>query len=133
MQRNGKPAIQDPEIRQALARIEGYVLSHRASSYRLLSNAAAGEDAGSIGLMMKLLLTETGHEIALLAEDLIGDFGLIEPASAGTRGRGPERWLDQIMGSLGNSIAGGASNIQRNIIAERGLGLPRDIIAGGGQ
>ena len=58
---------------------------------------------------------------------------LIEPASAGTRGRGPERWLDQIMGSLGKSIAGGASNIQRNIIAERGLGLPRDIIAGGGQ
>jgi alkylation response protein AidB-like acyl-CoA dehydrogenase len=31
------------------------------------------------------------------------------------------------MGSLGNSIAGGASNIQRNIIAERGLGLPRDL------
>ena len=88
---------------------------------------------GSVGLMMKLLLTETGHEIALLAEELIGDFGLIEPAPAGTRGRGPERWLDQIMGSLGNSIAGGATNIQRNIIAERGLGLPRDVIAGGGQ
>ena len=35
------------------------------------------------------------------------------------------------MGSLGNSIAGGASNIQRNIIAERGLGLPRDLAMGG--
>lgn len=133
VQRNGRPAIKDPEIRQALARIEGYVAAHRASSYRLMSNAVAGDDAGQIGLMMKLLLTETGHEIALLAEELIGDFGLIEPAPAGTRGRGPERWLDQIMGSLGNSIAGGATNIQRNIIAERGLGLPRDIIAGGGQ
>ena len=131
--RNGRPAIQDPLVRQALTRIEGWVLAHRSSSYRLMSCAIAGEEAGSVGLMMKLLLTETGHEMALLAQDLIGDAGLIEPAPAGTRGRGPERWLDQIMGSLGNSIAGGATNIQRNIIGERGLGLPRDLATGGGQ
>ena len=80
--------------------------------------------------MMKLLLTETGHDIALAAQELIGDDGLLEPEVAGTRGRGPEKWLDQIMGSLGNSIAGGTTNIQRNIIGERGLGLPRDQVAG---
>ena len=129
--RDGKPAIKDPEIRQALTRIEGYVMAQRYSSYRLFSCAAAGEEAGSIGVMMKLLTTEIGHDIALLAQDLIGEAALIEPDAAGTRGRGPEKWLDQIMGSLGNSIAGGASNIQRNIIAERGLGLPRDVVTGG--
>jgi alkylation response protein AidB-like acyl-CoA dehydrogenase len=127
----GKPAIADPIVRQNLARIEGWVLAHRASSYRIFSCAAASEEAGIITLMMKLLLTETGHDIALAAQDLIGDEGLIEPAAAGTPGRGPEKWLDQIMGSLGNSIAGGTTNIQRNIIGERGLGLPRDIAMGG--
>ena len=124
--RLGRPSIEDPEVRQSLARIEGWVMAHRMSSYRLFSLAAEGQPAGAIGLMMKLLLTETGHEIALLAQELIGDAALLEPAPAGTRGRGPEKWLDQIMGSLGNSIAGGTTNIQRNIVAERGLGLPRD-------
>ena len=39
---------------------------------------------------------------------------------------GPERWMYQYFGSLGSAIAGGSSNIQRNIIAQRGFGLPRD-------
>jgi hypothetical protein len=36
------------------------------------------------------------------------------------------KWVNQMIGSLGIAIAGGTSNIQRNIIAERSLGLPRD-------
>jgi alkylation response protein AidB-like acyl-CoA dehydrogenase len=126
VQRDGRPAIEQPEIRQALARVEGWVMAHRYSSFRIFSCSAAAEDPGIITLMMKLLTTEIGHDIALLAQELLGDEALLEPAPAGTRGRGPEKWLDQVMGSLGNSIAGGTTNIQRNIIGERGLGLPRD-------
>ncbi|MFT5329811.1 MAG: alkylation response protein AidB-like acyl-CoA dehydrogenase [Parasphingorhabdus sp.] len=129
--------ISDPVIRDKLAQIEGFVLSHRYTSFRLFSCSAAGEDPGRVQLMMKLLLTETGHEIALLAQELMGEYAFIEPAGAGGRGprgsRGPEKWMDQIMGSLGNSIAGGTTNIQRNIIGERGLGLPRDVIAESGK
>jgi alkylation response protein AidB-like acyl-CoA dehydrogenase len=128
---DGRPAIESPVIRDALARIEGWVMAHRCSSYRLFSLAAAGEEPGLVGLMMKLLLTETGHDMALLAQTLLGEHALLQPAPAGTPGRGPERWLDQIMGTLGNSIAGGTTNIQRNIIAERGLGLPRDLVEHG--
>ncbi len=106
-------------------------MAHRYSSFRLFSCAAAGDEPGPVSLMMKLALTEIGHEMALLAQEMMGDYAFIEPAGAGGRGprgpRGPEKWMDQIMGSLGNSIAGGASNIQRNIIGERGLGLPRDL------
>ncbi len=129
--RGGRPAIADPVVREALGKIEGWVLAHRCSSYRLFSLAAAGEEPGLVGLMMKLLLTETGHDMALLAQDIIGDAALIEPAPPGTRGRGPEKWLDQILGTLGNAIAGGTTNIQRGIIAERGLGLPRDLAMSG--
>ena len=119
----------DPLVRDRLAEIEGRVMAHRYSSFRLFSCSAAGEDPGSVQLMMKLLLTEIGHDMALLAQELIGEHGLIEPGarSGASSRRGPNKWLDQIMGSLGNSIAGGASNIQRNIIGERGLGLPRDL------
>jgi len=128
--------IDDPMVRDRLTTIEGFVLSHRYTSFRLFSCQAAGEDPGPVQLMMKLLLTEIGHEMALLAQELIGEQGLVEPAQAGARSaitvkRGPNKWLDQIMGSLGNSIAGGASNIQRNIIGERGLGLPRDLAMSG--
>lgn len=127
--------IGEPVVRDKLAQIEGYVLSHRYTSFRLFSCSAAGEDAGRVQLMMKLYLTEIGHEMALLAQELIGEHAFIEPEGAGGRGprgpRGPEKWMDQIMGSLGNSIAGGASNIQRNIIGERGLGLPRDLAMSG--
>ncbi len=118
--------LSDPLVRDRLAAIEGWVLAHRASSYRLFSCAAHGEPAGIIQLMMKLLLTEIGHDMAVLSQDLLGEMGQIEPEPAGTRRRGPEKWLDQVMGSLGNSIAGGTTNIQRNIVGERGLDLPRD-------
>jgi hypothetical protein len=43
--------------------------------------------------------------------------------------KGAAGWLDQIMWSLGVAIAGGTANIQRNVIGERGLGLPRDVFA----
>ena len=125
--RFGRPAIEDREIRQDLAALEGWAMAHKYSSYRLFSLAADDKEPGLMGLLSKLLVTDIGHEAARIAQELIGEEALLQPASprSGAK-RGNERWLDQIMGSLGVSIAGGASNIQRNVISERGLGLPRD-------
>jgi alkylation response protein AidB-like acyl-CoA dehydrogenase len=126
--RGGRPAIQDPEIRQRLVAIEGAVRAHEYSGYRQLSRAARGKDVGPVGLMNKLVSTDIGCEVAKLALDLLGDDGLQDPTAQGdARLPGPNRsWISQYMFSLGVAIAGGTANIQRNVIGERALGLPRD-------
>src|SRR3546814_14831466 len=84
--------IDDPIVRDRLTQTAGFVLSHRYSSYRIFSCAAAGADAGAVPLMLKSLLTEIGHDMALLAQDLIGEHGFVEPAGASGRGHpGPPR------------------------------------------
>jgi alkylation response protein AidB-like acyl-CoA dehydrogenase len=84
--------------------------------------------------MNKLVNTNIQHDIVRLGLDLVGSDGLLQPA-ARTAGELPESnpgWVTRFMGSLGSSIAGGTSNVQRNVIAERGLGLPRDEAASRG-
>src|SRR5690554_964876 len=122
---DGKSAISNPDIRQRLATLEAHVISHQYSSYRQLSMTVHNQEPGIIGLMGRLLATNIVHEVAKLARGLIVDDLLISERLGGSRG--PEKWNNHFFGSLGIAIAGGTSNIQRNIIAEGGLGLPRDV------
>jgi alkylation response protein AidB-like acyl-CoA dehydrogenase len=127
-ERDGRPALEDPTIRQRLASLEGYVRSHQYSGYVQLTRSASGAAPGPVQTMNKLVGTTIGQEIAKLCFELLGDEGLLEPETrpVGTVPRNDAQWVGQYMQSLGAAIAGGTANIQRNIIGERALGLPRD-------
>src|SRR3546814_2824674 len=75
--------------------------------------------------MPKLYMTELAGRIAKLARDIVED-------DFTDMGGARLKWIERFMISLSMSIAGGTSNIQRNIIAERSLGLPRDRVQGAG-
>jgi alkylation response protein AidB-like acyl-CoA dehydrogenase len=128
---NGRPALEDASVRQRLAEIEGYVTAHQYSGYRQLTKDAKGEDAGIINMMMKLFSTEIGHKTASLSMDLIDEQGMLSAGdrNLGLQPQGGQGWVSMYMYSLGIAVAGGTANIQRNVIGERGLGLPRDAAA----
>jgi alkylation response protein AidB-like acyl-CoA dehydrogenase len=130
--RDGRPAIEDPTVRQRLAELEGYVKAHEYSGLRQFSKNAKGEDPGLISLMNKLHSTNIGNRVAKIALDLVGDDGLLDPVPREQMGMiptGSRMWLSQYMYSLGIATAGGTANIQKNVIGERGLGLPREYYA----
>ncbi|MCZ6464384.1 MAG: acyl-CoA dehydrogenase family protein [Proteobacteria bacterium] len=131
VEKNGAPAIRDPVVRQRLATLEGYVRAHQYSGYYQLTRDSKGESAGLIPLMNKLIGTTISQEAGKIGYDLVGEDALLAAGerTLGLMPKGNQGWVAQFMSSLGGSIAGGTANIQRNIIAERGLGLPRDAAA----
>ena len=128
---DGRPAIEDQSIRRGLAELEGYIRSHQYSGYLQMTKDLKGENAGVIQLMNKLNSTNMGHMVSKLAMEILGDDGLLAPSThgLGMGGGGAAGWITQYMSSVGVAIAGGTANVQRNVIAERGFGLPRDAAA----
>ena len=132
VQRDGRPAIQDPAVRQRIAEIAGYLATQEWAVARMISAIHRGRDAQvtSEMLMTKIFGTNLQQMLAKCALDLIPEQGLREPAGEdvvmGIRPFTRARWISHYMFSLSGAIAGGTSNVQRNIIGERVLGLPRD-------
>ncbi len=119
-----QPPIKQPVIRDRLVQLEARLLASEYTGYRLLTMQARGEDQGRAGMVMKLFTTQLNYDISKTAMDVLGDRGALARGDVNTPDMGMFSY--SYMWTLGVLIAGGTANVQRNIIAERGLGLPRD-------
>ena len=122
-QRYGRRAADDPVIRQRLADLEIRVEAMKLHSYRQLTDAMKGRSPGIGASVNKLVSTELNHDMASLAIELLGSYGPLARSAKHVADRGIWPW--EFMFTLGMIIGGGTSQIQKNIISERGLGMPR--------
>jgi len=121
----GHPLGADPHVRQRVADLWARALVHHTVSQRVISGAAAAgppDPVTSIGKLYFCPLVEDLADFRLSLEPLAGQFGLDDTSPEAARAR---RWLRLANQARGTAIAGGSTFIQRNIVAERILGLPR--------
>ena len=121
---DGRRLMDNPVYRDRLLKLEARVLAMRFNGLRVLTAANTGEDAGLARLVVKLMGCELNHQLAAFAIDALGELGILYGASPHLRAAGV--WQTSFMFDLGLIIGGGTAQIQKNIISERGLGMPRE-------
>ncbi len=121
---NGVRAMDSPVLRDRLMRLQSQVIALKYHGMRMLTARAKGEPTGVAGLVTKLTGCEVSHQINALGIDAMGELGTLYEGSPRERDGG--RWQSQHMFTLGLIIGGGTAQIQKNIISERGLGMPRE-------
>jgi alkylation response protein AidB-like acyl-CoA dehydrogenase len=118
----GGRAIDDDEIARRLALASAEVSAMRAMSYRSISLASHTGTPGAEASIIRLFFSELVQRIDVLAMDILGAAGIEDfEADGSPKGEWPLRYLT----GLSQTIGGGTKEIQRNIIGERVLGLPR--------
>ncbi len=94
-------------------------------SYRVVSMQAAGQIPNYEASMAKMFNTELSQRIARTATKTLGLYGGLFDENDTTYTPMKRRWSRMYLSTVSATIAGGTSEIQRNVIATRGLGLPR--------
>jgi alkylation response protein AidB-like acyl-CoA dehydrogenase len=113
----------DPRVRYRVAESAIEVEVGRLLSYQVVSLQARGEVPSYQASIAKLYNTEMGLRLARTGLDVLGLYGQLRPRSKWVQLRG--RFERQFLWMTGMVVGGGTSEIQRNLIAVRGLGLPR--------
>jgi alkylation response protein AidB-like acyl-CoA dehydrogenase len=121
--RDGAPAWDDTRVRQQLAQLWIECMAFRYTRMRNVTRQLRGEPPGPEGSILKLFGSELGVRIADAVGELLGPHALLNRASE-TLPDGP-RWYNRVISARQYTIAGGTSEIQRNITGERVLGLPK--------
>ena len=117
-------AIDNAALRDRLAALQAEVAAMKYNGMRILSDNLKGDPGGMAKLIVKLQSCELAHQISALAIDAMGEIGVLYHGSERERDGGAWQW--NYMFQLGLIIGGGTAQIQKNIIAERGLDMPRE-------
>ena len=122
--KGGASAASDPAVRQRLAQVYAESEALRLTSLRHLTRQLRGEPPGPEGSMEKLFWSEMYQRMLEIPLSIAGPYGML----SGEDDRAPlgGRWPHLYLYSRGRTIAAGTSEIQRGIIAQRVLGLPKD-------
>ncbi|MFQ5514424.1 MAG: acyl-CoA dehydrogenase family protein [Myxococcota bacterium] len=121
--RDGRPLREDSSVRRTLARLATKLEVARMLQRRVICEALADRLPTVEASMYKLFMTELGKELADRALDLMGLAGVLKPGTDGAPLDG--RFERSYRYTVVDTIGGGTSEVQKNIIARRGLGLPR--------
>jgi alkylation response protein AidB-like acyl-CoA dehydrogenase len=122
--RGGRPAAEDPAIRGRIARADSRIEAMRLNGMRFLTRQLRGEPLGSETSINKLQRAELEVELGELALEIQGSRGPLAKGSDLVPDDGD--WQVFALSWPEVVIGGGTPNIQKNIIAERILGLPKD-------
>src|SRR6266540_2522412 len=122
--RNGQPASKDPVLRQKIANLQVGERCLQLNGYRSLTRILQGAHPGPEGSTSKLFWSQVDTELADVATEVIGPYSQIEASSALAPDGG--QWEFYALLARGSGIRAGTSEILRNILGERVLGLPKD-------
>jgi alkylation response protein AidB-like acyl-CoA dehydrogenase len=131
--RNGVPALEDPVVRQKLGRMVVEVEVLRYAGFRVLSKLEQGKRPGAESSVDKLYYSELDKRHQELVQDILGPYGQIEKGlptelalNSSTMRGDDSTWAYNFLWSRAGTIYAGSSEIQKNIIGERVLRLPRE-------
>jgi len=122
--RDGRPATQHPVLRQRLAQLAIDNAVFKYTAQRAITKLLRGEMPGAEASAGKIWWCERHQALQDLAQDLLGVYGQLGRGTPWAVDGG--NWQYTFLRSRANSIEGGTTEIQRNILAERVLGLPKD-------
>lgn len=111
------------DIRQRLAQLATELEAAKVLQRRVISAAIKGDVPTVEAAMCKLYSTELGRRLADFALDCLGEPGLLRAGVEGAPAAG--KWEHSYRATVVDTIGGGSSEVQKNVIARRGLQLPQ--------
>jgi alkylation response protein AidB-like acyl-CoA dehydrogenase len=134
LKRNGRPLIEDAAVRSKMGKLYAELEVQRYAGLRVLSALNKGDSPGAASSITKLSYTEFEKRYYETALEILGPWGQVMTAreefeEVDTASGEPGTWATAFLWARAGTIYSGSSEIQRNIIGERVLGLPKEVRA----